>query len=407
LDTKDFVDRDKIKVIEESTSESNSNTDPIKSQLLSRKAFTASQELITSSTNFTSSSASSDIFEKTERLSKELNHRSSKNNLALNSATSFSNSNYKSITSIDNVGNRNVSKSPSTDSSDKNQAWITKEQINSTSSLITNLFENHEENFDLFGSNGFSSNSKSLIETSPKESPNTLASKQIDINNRNSDSDDSKKESLEYTKLSNKSSNKLEKISKKNLVIYDNNVLDQHVKSDEMKEDFKKLRQKFHTQLSVQLQTRRTEEFSKSKSCERIDKIDEPKTNGNDDIKKDFLLNINNNKDNKTIEIEQEISTEKEAIPSVTKRLSYSKSLKITQKNSPFIPKSDLNSSKVNTNETFSTRIMSGDNKFKETNRAPTKIPNEPTWKELAFKKQSAWLVEHFEYKILVKIHLG
>ena len=296
---------------------------------------------------------------------------------------------------MDKVDIRNVSNSPSTDSNDKSNAWITKDQINSTSSLITNLFENQEENFDLFGgSNGFSNNSKSFIEMSPKEIPKT--SKQIEANNRNSNSDVSKKESLEKDKTTNRSSNKLDENSKKKLVIYDNNVLDQNLKGEEMQENFKKLRQKFHTQLSVQLQTRRVEEFSKSKSCERIDKIDdELSTKSNVDSKKEFLIKINQNiNDDKMKEIDLETSANKETAANGIKRLSYSKSLKLTQ-NSLFIPKKDLNSSKINTNETYSTRIMGGDN-----NRAPAKITNEPSWKELAFKKQNAWFERFFKVDV-------
>jgi hypothetical protein len=368
----------------------------MKSQLLSRKTLTTSQELITSSTNFTSSSASSEIFEKNERLSKDLNHKSSKNNLALNSATSFSNSNYKSITSIDKLGNRRTSGSPSNDSNEKSQGWTNnKDQINSTTSLITNLFENNEENFDLFGNNAFASNSKSLIESPlPNEIPNNVIIKQSELNYKSSDSEHIKKEPL---KLSSEISSKLDTIPKKNIVIYDNNLLEQNGENNETKEDFKKIRQKFHTQLSVQLLTRRAEENSKSKSCERIDKIDDdPEKIITDDLKRDFLININTN-NNKSNDLEINTSADKEAIVTIAKRLSYSKSLKLTQKNSPFVPKNDLNLHKINTKETYSTRIIDGNIKIKDNNQFLSKIPNEPTWKELAFKKQNAWY-KNFEF---------
>ncbi len=358
----------------------------MKSQLLSRKTLTTSQELITSSTNFTSSSASSEIFEKNERLSKDLNHKSSKNNLALNSATSFTNSNYKSITSIDKLGNRRTSGSPSNDSNEKSQGWTNnKDQINSTTSLITNLFENNEENFDLFGNNAFASNSKSLIESPlPNEIPNNVIIKQTELNNKSSESEQIKKEPINTIPI-------------KNIVIYDNNVSEQNEENNEIKEDFKKIRQKFHTQLSVQLLTRRVEENSKSKSCERIDKIDdEPQKCITDDLKRDFLININANS-NKSNDLETNASTDKEAIAAIAKRLSYSKSLKLTQKNSPFVPKNDLNLPKINTKETYSTRIIDGNIKIKDNNQFLSKIPNEPTWKELAFKKQNAWY-KNFEY---------
>jgi hypothetical protein len=315
-----------------------------------------SQELFTSSTQF--SSSSDPTFEKTEK-----NRKSTISQLKKSSNTSFSNPNYKSISSID----KNTSNSVESNSIDNS------ETINSSSSFTTNLCEKSGENVDLFAAYALTS----------EESSTTEKSEQISDKNHNADD-------LELSPTEETNSEK----KKTKFIIYDNNLTNKTAKNgDETNEKYKILKNKFHTQFSTPLQakTRSKVENTKSKSCERIatlDNDDSPETKESSGELKG--------------EIELKVESAGASVTKGADKLSYSKSLRILETNSRLFPLK-IDSSTHIIEETFN------DDKLKnltDRNEIFTKIlkefTSEPTWKELAFKKQNAWNQKNLEQNLNV-----
>ena len=373
-----------------------SSSNASKSLLEHSKIINMSQELVASSTNFSASSTSTYSLEKTDKSSKHsLAHKTSNNNMALlASATSFSNPNYKSNTSIDKDSNRNNTSKTSYDSNEKvttptTTPWIAKESINSTSSIITNLFENNEENFDLFGSgNAFSSNSKSLSESSSKESPKIGVSKTDSIKESETKNvKPSDPTTLTDTSASTKLRDEPNSCSKTKLIIYDNNMAP---KSEETQES--KLGNKFRADLSLQLLKSQLKHIEnvKSKSCERIDIVEDPEESiGEKTIDEPIVENKTCSNDLKSEVVTTTPEIESPALAKETglsSKLAYSKSLKLTPK-----VIFEINDTHVSAKETSE----NNEPKVAEASTGFTKIlkefSNEPTWKELAFKKQNAW----------------
>lgn len=131
----------------------------------------------------------------------------------------------------------------------------------------------------------------------------------------------------------------------------------------------------------------------KSKSCERIDELGPSKTTNTTNENFSFIkneneikkLSINNNENNGVItRFKNNENNNINNNNSNTKKLNYSKSLKFIQTNTD-----DLN------NESDSKSIYS-----RKSQNLSNKINSieEPSWKEIAFKKHSAWYALHIIY---------
>jgi hypothetical protein len=244
------------------------------------------------------------------------------------------------------------------------------------------LESNNEENFDLFGSNGFSTNSKFFNESSN-------ANKTDELNNESNDEfkkvilRKSSNENLlnEFNESSisknlNKNfilqneldgPNKLKSLSK--VIIYDNNLPNRGSIANEPPKKENESQVSFKTQVSTT--------SSKSKSCETLDQLEQ--------VVNDTEIDKKPNNERSTKVTANENSE-------IKKQLAYSKSLKLIP-TSTGLNKVEVSLKPINelansdTNPIHNVSLIRANTKIE----ARSNMKSEPIWKELAFKKQNAW----------------
>lgn len=300
----------------------------------------------------------------------------------------------------------------------------TSRSINSTSSITTNLFDtNEDENLDLFNSSdnsiqqmkhriadelkmSFESKSISLrsVSNSPVHKLNhsdirVKSSKDHDDDDTCSDRTDSLAEKLGLTLSSNEfiriepigDQNQKDKKSQSNkTAIYDNNLTSDLIPNKS--QDYEKNK----------LNLLSSNDSSMSKSYDRIDQIK-------------FKTSLNSNQNPKVIYyknrvsyIEQDSANAESQNSSNLNKVGYSKSLKFLEKTNTSTNRTKLENllfeaAKIqidlNNGQDVGNRQQSNNDNYKViSNKNGTKefsfssrFNSEPSWKELAFKKQNAW----------------
>ena len=259
--------------------------------------------------------------------------------------------------------------------------------MNSSSSITTNnlLESNNEDNFDLFGSNGFSTNSKFFNESNKIDEPNKEINdefKKVILRKSSNENLLNEFKESSISKNLNKNfilqneldgPNKLKSLSK--VIIYDNNLPNRGSIANEPPKKENESQVSFKTQVSTT--------SSKSKSCETLDQLEQVVNDTEIDKKQP-----NNESSTKIITNE---NTE------VKKQLAYSKSLKLiptsTGLNKVEVSLKPINELKKNTETNSDTNPIHNVSLIRANTKieARSNMKSEPIWKELAFKKQNAW----------------
>lgn len=260
-------------------------------------------------------------------------------------------------------------------------------ELNSSSSITTNnlLEGNNEDNFDLFGSNGFSTNSKFFNESNKIDEPNKEINdefKKVILRKSSNENLLNEFKESSISKNLNKNfilqneldgPNKLKSLSK--VIIYDNNLPNRGSIANEPPKKENESQVSFKTQVSTT--------SSKSKSCETLDQLEQVVNDTEIDKKQP-----NNESSTKIITNE---NTE------VKKQLAYSKSLKLiptsTGLNKVEVSLKPINELKKNTETNSDTNPIHNVSLIRANTKieARSNMKSEPIWKELAFKKQNAW----------------
>lgn len=317
----------------------------------------------------------------------------------------------------------------------------TSHSIDSSSSLTTNLLEINEDchQMDLFGGSGNLSHSKSLIHDSQYDDEDDYVS-----GNKNNEGNESSKENLSnrsptkksnMTKLKhgefirivpasiftaaaaeNQTTKKKQQLTSKT-IIYDNNftnISDKKTNQSKPNQHQQQQQQPTSSQHSINSYYLQSSEF-KSKSCERINGMTPPTTLQSSVNKSDKTSNNNTNSTSQLAFIDDQDqcssnNSNDNNFDCQNKKLNYSKSLKLVQpsgKSTQYVGSKEKSSCGVSDckgggGQNFNDRtnlianvkpsLVSVNTKFGNGGGGGIgNVTNEPSWKELAFRKHTAW----------------